>query len=195
MADGSTRHRVVLDGYGTLWGFIREDAQTIILRPHARTVLAELARDYELVLWTTATRATLDRILAQFPFLAGSISAIITRENAPADGGTFLTPQGRLDRISKNILLIGGEVLVDDSDTAAAEAAAFGFPLVRPPSFFGNTAADRPALDADDWLLGLPALLREQFSNSAIQHFGGTGDEDGKTVGDQRGSAAAGERP
>jgi hypothetical protein len=160
------RRTVVLDGYGTLWGVVRGEQQTL-LRPHALTVLRELAQQYDLVLWTTASRAALDRILAQFPGLSECFTALITSETAPTDSHTFLTPQGRGERISKNIRLIGGAVLVDDSDAAQEEGAAFGFPVLRAPSFFGQSAADRAAMEADDWLLRLPGLLAALWEEQA----------------------------
>ncbi|MCX6020961.1 MAG: hypothetical protein NTZ05_04370 [Chloroflexi bacterium] len=143
-----TRERklLVFDGFGTVWGFVESDEFTFLLRPHAREVLTALAAEYDLVLWTTAPQERFDLVTGQHPVLLDLFNRIITRETAPTTEDTFFTEQPRAERISKN---------------AVREGAAFGFPVLRPPSFSGATAADLPRLAADDWLLGLPQRLAE----------------------------------
>ena len=156
---------VVFDAYGTLWGAVVGDWAAVRLRPHAIEVLQQLARGYDLALWTTASRSNFGYLLRQFPDLAAVFSRIVTRDDVPTDAQSYLPERQQEGRISKNIRLIGGDVLVDDADDAIAEAQAFGFRLIRAPSILFESADQLAQLDGDDWMLQLPRLIEEALAD------------------------------
>ena len=159
------RRKVVFDWYGTLGITIpRDPAGRIFLRPHAEEVLRELREAYDLAIWTTAPADYMARVYRQFPFLHEVIEQLVTRENAPVDDRTRITRGGiydRFPRISKNITLIGGDILIEDYPGAPEEHPEF--PVIVVPSLTASGPEDLERLAEDRILLDLPAEIRRRL--------------------------------
>lgn len=160
------RRKVVFDWYGTLGITIpRDPAGRMFLRPHAEAVLGDLARDYDLAIWTTAPADYMGRAYRQFPFLRDLIGQLITRDVTPVDDRTRITRGGVYDRwprYSKNIRLIGGDILIEDYPLAQEEHPEF--PVIIVPSLEAAGLADIERLAGDRVLLDLPAAIRERLA-------------------------------
>lgn len=163
---GGRRRKVVFDWYGTLGITIpRDPAGRMFLRPHAEQVLGDLARDYDLAIWTTAPADYMQRAYRQFPFLPDVIGQLITREVAPTDDRTQVTRGGiydRFPRYSKNIALIGGDILIEDYPLAQEEHPEF--PVIIVPSLEAAGPEDLDRLANDRVLLDLPAAISERLT-------------------------------
>lgn len=163
------RRKVVFDWYGTLGITIpRDPSGRMFLRPHAETVLRELAAEYDLAIWTTAPADYMRRAYRQFPFLTEVIGQLITRENAPVSETTRVTRGGvyeRFPRYSKNITLIGGDILIEDYPGARDEHPEF--PVIIVPSLDAVGPEDLDRLAADRVLLDLPAQIRDRLGDKS----------------------------
>ena len=156
------RRKGVFDWCGTLGITIpRDPAGRIFLRPHGEEVLRELGATYDLAIWTTAPADYMTRVYRQFPFLREVVGQLVTRENAPVDEQTRITRGGvydRFPRISKNIALIGGDILIEDYPAAREEHP--DFPVIIVPSLAASGPEDLERLAEDRVLLDLPAEIR-----------------------------------
>ncbi|HEX2173253.1 MAG TPA: NIF family HAD-type phosphatase [Dehalococcoidia bacterium] len=157
------RRKVVFDWYGTLGVSIpRDPAGRMLLRPHAEAVLRDLAAEYDLAIWTTAPADYMARAYRQFPVLGEVIGQLITREVAPIDDQTRITRGGvydRFPRYSKNIALIGGDILIEDYPAAKEEHPEF--PVIIVPSLEVAGPEDIARVEAEDRvLLALPPEIR-----------------------------------
>lgn len=149
------RRKIVFDWYGTLGVTIpRDPAGRMLLRPHAEAVLRELAADFDLAIWTTAPADYLARAYRQFPFLREVIGQLVTREVAPIDDRTRMTRGGvydRFPRYSKNIALIGGDLLIEDYPGARDEHPEF--PVIIVPRLEVAGPEDVARVEAEDRVL------------------------------------------
>ena len=162
------RRKVVFDWYGTLGITIpRDPAGRIFLRPHTEPVLRELSQTYDLAIWTTAPADYMARVYRQFPFLREVVGQLVTRETAPVDDRTRITRGGvydRFPRISKNITLIGGAILIEDYPGAEEEHPEF--PVIIVPSLIAAGPEDLERLAEDRVLLDLPAAIRYRLGHT-----------------------------
>ena len=168
----SEAKRVVFDLDETLINIDYFPEELLTLRPGAEELLDSLlAGGLELILWTTATKAHVDKVFNQFPGLRQNFSQVITREDSPKLLEPLRDEAGRFDRDDPrrwkfNTLSQGGaggkyppaisaQYLVDDAEVTAHTAGILKtFERISPNSLESDTVPDEWAKRVAQALLG-----------------------------------------
>lgn len=129
------------------------------------------AGGFELILWTTAAKAHVDKVFNRFPGLRQNFSQVITREDSPKLLEPLRDEVGQFDRDDprrwkletlsqggaggKYPPAVGARYLVDDAEVAAHTAGILKtFERISPNSLESDTAPDEWAERVAQALLG-----------------------------------------